>query len=42
MAYAAVAQHGSTVVDAQEGTIEARIEIQNIVNEIEEWLDGLH
>lgn len=42
VAYAAVAQHGSTVVDAQEGTIEARIEIQNIVNEIEEWLDGLH
>jgi len=36
VAYPTVAQHGSTVVDAQEGTIEARIEIQDIVNEIEE------
>ena len=36
VAYPTVAQHGSTVVDVQEGTIEARIEIQDIVNEIEE------
>jgi chromosome partitioning protein len=35
VAYPTVAQHGSTVVDAHESTIEARIEIQDIVNEIE-------
>lgn len=40
IAYAAVAQHGSTVVDAHEGVLDARIEIQKIVNEIEEWENG--
>lgn len=36
VAYATTVQHGSTVVDIKEGTHDARIEIQNIVNEIEE------
>ena len=42
VAYPSVAQHGSTVVDQQEGTVEARLEIQHIVNEIEEFLGGPH
>ena len=42
VAYATVAQFGSTVVDPANGTIDARIEIQDIVNEIEENLNGVY
>jgi chromosome partitioning protein len=42
VAYASTVRHGSTVVDGQEGSSEASLEIAAIVNEIEEFTHGIY